>query len=118
MFFYLEEDQDVCFTGKGETYTGKISVTKSGFTCQSWNKQKPNKHKNNKDQLFPENSVEKAKNYCRNPDGSEEKPWCYTTESKKNGPRYELCDIVKCRKSAGHLILVFCKNKISIEVKK
>ena len=32
-------------------------------------------------------------NYCRNPDGEPNGPWCYTTDSKK---RWEYCGIPKC----------------------
>lgn len=32
--------------------------------------------------------------YCRNPDGDVNGPWCYTTDSRK---AWEYCDIPKCR---------------------
>jgi len=34
-------------------------------------------------------------NYCRNPDGSEEKPWCYTTDPSPDKEK-ELCEVPIC----------------------
>ena len=34
-----------------------------------------------------------AKNYCRNPKNSKQRPWCYTTNRTK---RWEYCDVPKC----------------------
>ena len=44
-----------------------------------------------------------AKNYCRNPDSSEE-PWCYTTDPNK---KWEYCDVCKCNKGNVALLKVF-----------
>ena len=40
---------------------------------------------------YPE--LNNAKNYCRNPQNSGQRPWCFTTNKKK---RWEYCDIPKC----------------------
>ena len=40
---------------------------------------------------YPE--LNDAKNYCRNPQNSGQRPWCFTTDRKK---RWEYCDIPKC----------------------
>ena len=42
---------------------------------------------------MPEGNFEDAKNYCRNPGGSPEGPWCYTTDPSS---RWEYCDVPLC----------------------
>ena len=80
-------EPDECIkTLKGADYFGKVNQTKSGRTCQAWNKQTPHKHG------FW--AMDDQENFCRNPDGELE-PWCYTTDPDQ---RYELCDIPYCRK--------------------
>ena len=32
-------------------------------------------------------------NYCRNPDGDENGPWCYTVGNK----RWDYCDVPECK---------------------
>merc|ERR1712080_699378 len=64
-------------------YTGMMSKTKSGHTCQSWNSQSPHKHS------F---AYLGDHNYCRNPN-NEPGVWCYTTDSTK---RWEMCDVQYC----------------------
>ena len=74
-------------------YDGTKAVTKNGRQCQVWAAQTPHEHINNKAELFPlDESVDAAKNYCRDPDG-EGKPWCYTTDAQV---RWEFCDIPTC----------------------
>ncbi|XP_018430561.1 PREDICTED: hepatocyte growth factor-like protein [Nanorana parkeri] len=64
-----------CFTGRGEGYRGKASVTTSGIPCQRWDSQTPHKHRFVPEK-YPCKNLEE--NYCRNPDGSEA-PWCFTS---------------------------------------
>ncbi|XP_028399284.1 coadhesin-like [Dendronephthya gigantea] len=40
-----------------------------------------------------------AKNYCRNPKNSGQRPWCFTTDRNK---RWEYCDIPKCTPVEGN----------------
>ncbi|XP_043933725.1 hepatocyte growth factor-like protein isoform X3 [Protopterus annectens] len=77
-----------CFVGKGENYRGTKSVTKSGITCQHWKSKFPQDHRHS---MTPTNGLEE--NYCRNPDGDEIGPWCYTI---KENIRHEDCGIKKC----------------------
>nr|O18783.1 RecName: Full=Plasminogen; Contains: RecName: Full=Plasmin heavy chain A; Contains: RecName: Full=Activation peptide; Contains: RecName: Full=Plasmin heavy chain A, short form; Contains: RecName: Full=Plasmin light chain B; Flags: Precursor [Notamacropus eugenii]AAB65760.1 plasminogen [Notamacropus eugenii] len=84
-----------CLKGRGENYRGKIAVTKSGHTCQRWNKQTPHKH-NRTPENFPCRGLDE--NYCRNPDGELE-PWCYTTNPDV---RQEYCAIPSCGTSSPH----------------
>merc|ERR550514_2001955 len=67
-----------CFeeSDKGKSYKGLLTSTSSGRTCQNWSKQKPH-------EIGIEPSNENGlgnHNYCRNPDSSEDKPWCYTMD--------------------------------------
>ncbi|XP_078018004.1 putative apolipoprotein(a)-like protein 2 [Epinephelus lanceolatus] len=78
-----------CATGNGEMYRGRIAVTESGKTCQSWSAQTPHQH-----DRTPENYPHKGldNNYCRNPDNWT-MPWCYTTDSET---RWEHCKVPRC----------------------
>jgi len=53
---------------------------------------------------FPDGSIAKAKNYCRNVDSGDE-PWCYTTDPKT---RWEYCDVPKCPKKSTKIALEKC----------
>ena len=78
-----------CLYLNGSSYHGNISVTASGIPCQSWTEQCPHRHTMNN--TYPE--LHNAKNYCRNPQNSGQRPWCFTTDRNK---RWEYCDIPKC----------------------
>ena len=72
------ECQTLSLKKPGSDYTGKVSKTATGLTCQMWNQQSPHKHKM---PALPHN-------YCRNPDGEPGGVWCYTTDPNK---RWEYC---------------------------
>ncbi|CAB4004558.1 coadhesin-like isoform X2 [Paramuricea clavata] len=78
-----------CLYLNGSSYHGNISVTASGIPCQSWTEQCPHRHTMNK--TYPE--LNNAKSYCRNPQNSGQRPWCFTTDRNKG---WEYCDILKC----------------------
>lgn len=69
-------------SSSGYDYTGKVSVTQSGRTCQAWNSQTPHSH----------TDTSLQENYCRNP-GGRTTPWCYTTDPNKHR---EICNIPYC----------------------
>ncbi|KAG8142601.1 hypothetical protein E2320_005809, partial [Naja naja] len=86
--FILYEKKDYvrnCIIGKGATYKGNISVTKSGIECQAWNSTIPHEHSYRGKDL--------QRNYCRNPRGEEGGPWCFTSDP---GTRHEVCKIPLC----------------------
>ena len=78
-----------CLYLNGSNYHGNISVTASGIPCQSWTEQCPHRHTMNT--TYPE--LNKAENFCRNPQNSGKQPWCFTTDRAR---RWEYCDIAKC----------------------
>ncbi|XP_051511661.1 plasminogen isoform X1 [Myxocyprinus asiaticus] len=79
-----------CVNGIGTDYRGTISRTKSGKTCQRWEGIFPHKP-NITTKTHPKADLES--NFCRNPDGNNGGPWCYTTDPEK---RWEHCSIQNC----------------------
>ncbi|KAF4071076.1 hypothetical protein AMELA_G00280820 [Ameiurus melas] len=79
-----------CLTGTGIDYRGTKSRTKSGRLCQRWDSTYPQKP-NITPKTHPKADLES--NYCRNPDGDSDGPWCYTLDLNK---RWESCDIPSC----------------------
>ena len=76
----------------GRFYQGHQNTTASGLTCQTWFSRDP--HVQTMPQgIFPEMNL--AKNYCRNPGGTEPSPWCYTTDPMI---RWQHCKIEPCGK--------------------
>ena len=84
---------------------GKLNVTVTGKACQPWSLQSPHEHTYTDNSMFPDGSVNKASNLCRNPDDEEPGgPWCYTQEP---GTRWEYCDVPKC----GELLyIIVCED--------
>ncbi|NXJ59414.1 PLMN protein, partial [Rostratula benghalensis] len=80
-----------CMYGNGKNYRGTIAKTGRGRTCQEWSSQIPHSHSAFTPLTDPRAGL--VRNYCRNPDGDMNGPWCYTTD-----PRipWEYCDIPKC----------------------
>ncbi|XP_066263229.1 CUB and sushi domain-containing protein 1-like [Branchiostoma lanceolatum] len=78
-----------CLIGDGASYSGTVSVTETGQTCQHWDSQTPHAH-----DFTPANypSSGLQQNHCRNPDG-EARVWCYTTDP---GERWGYCDVPGC----------------------
>ena len=74
-------------------YTGTVTLTNHGLTCQAWNAQSPHKHIKTNDAYFPaDGSVVGAKNYCRNFEGSG-RPWCFAIHEYII---WQFCDLRIC----------------------
>ena len=82
----LFKENGSCYLDKGQSYAGKINVTKSGKTCVHWN-EIPYINNNN--------FVTLEKNYCRNPEGYGAKPWCYINSMNRT---WDYCEIKPCAK--------------------
>ena len=83
-----------CVKGEGRFYQGKQNKTHGGLECQEWFTTEPHVQTMPKG-IFPEMNL--AKNYCRNPGGTEPSPWCYTKDPLI---RWQHCQIDKCGKKA------------------
>jgi len=77
----------------GCDYIGKKNTTVTGRTCQAWSSQVPHSHTNNDPRLFPDDTLDEAANYCRNPDIDIGGLWCYTTDP---GLRFDWCEVPAC----------------------
>ena len=57
--------------------------------------------------LFPSTTfkdryiLQEARNFCRNPGGEEDTPWCYTQDTTK---RWEVCDIPFCGRTSNTVL--------------
>ena len=56
----------------GTAYHGFVNVTVNGYPCQKWNVDQPHVRGSNIGNFNEDH------NYCRNPDKSPGRPWCYT----------------------------------------
>merc|ERR1719352_2211574 len=82
------QDPFDCFSGNGEDYVGLMTNSESGRACSNWIKQ--GKYK----------ATDKGignHNYCRNPKGSKDKPWCFVKDPNKE---WEFCSVEECRAQA------------------
>ena len=65
--------------GTGANYAGTISVTENGRPCKKWN-----------DVDYQRLNSYGDHNYCRNPNGLSERPWCFVSEESFE---WEYCDV-------------------------
>lgn len=112
---YMEKDPTAETGGaKGKSYRGLMTSTKTGRTCQKWSAELPHdqaakiKPVADTKESVDEDDIRSPAvitwgnglgnhNYCRNPDQSEDMPWCYTMDPELKGPHVkETCEIPKC----------------------
>lgn len=79
--------EENCYLHNGEDYRGTAAETISGLPCQPWT------HQILFSRIAEYPEIVGGHNYCRNPGGKENQPWCYTS-----GPYVtkEMCNIPKC----------------------
>ncbi|XP_028647277.2 hyaluronan-binding protein 2 isoform X2 [Erpetoichthys calabaricus] len=90
---FCENGPNDCYSGTGDTYMGKASVTEDGEPCLYWNSYKVLQGEVNP---FTDEAIEAGlgeHKYCRNPD-SDVKPWCFIL--KKNKLTWNYCNISQC----------------------
>lgn len=95
-FIYISVSNGCLLSAIGTDYAGTESTTQNGHTCQAWASQSPQSHTMVVSQgaKFPNGEDEySAKNYCRNPDGWSQGPWCYTADPNV---RWDNCKIPLC----------------------
>ncbi|XP_046583593.1 uncharacterized protein LOC124290811 [Haliotis rubra] len=73
-------------------YKGQTNVTVTGIPCQRWDSQSPHAHVHTNISYFPDDKLEDAENYCRNP-GLKSRPWCYTNDP---AVEWQYCPIRVC----------------------
>ena len=84
-------------TSNGMDYLGTMAYSESGKKCLQW--KDITHHELNIDH-FLERYLVDVKNYCRNPGGYGERPWCYTDDSEL---AWEYCDISQCHDGKFHI---------------
>ncbi|CAN0381923.1 unnamed protein product [Lampetra planeri] len=79
-----------CYFGSGQAYRGNISATWLQLPCQPWNLQTPHAHAETP-LSHPDSGLDG--NYCRNPRGARERPWCYTNNTDTE---WDYCNLPAC----------------------
>ncbi|KAM6126679.1 plasminogen-like [Pterocles gutturalis] len=85
-----------CKRGIGKDYRGMEGKTQRGIPCQKWAEKTPHQP-NYTPEKYPTAGLDE--NYCRNPDGDESGPWCYTTDP---ATRFDYCNIPECEGQVTH----------------
>lgn len=75
-------------TQAGANFLGNLSVTHTGSRCRRWET-----ITGFTDDDFPDLSVQKARNFCRNPNTDPNGPWCYVHSVKQ---KKDTCNIPLC----------------------
>ena len=74
-----------------------MNTTEKGIPCQEWFTDSPHSHPQSPpEDIFPE--MTNADNFCRNPGGTESRPWCYTADP---AVRWQHCSLLPCDNKTG-----------------
>ena len=85
-----QENGELCCGGKCTSLSQlNLNVTITGYTCQRWDENEPQKHGYRGEKY---RDYDLQENYCRNPSGHSGF-WCYTTAY---GKRWEDCELSFC----------------------
>ena len=106
LLHYCVPDKSSCDHVDISGYSGTVSVTTTGRTCQRWDSQSPHSHFYGASDL-PDTTLTEASNYCRSV--GDVWPWCYTTDLDE---RYEFCklpDIGCCENCQYHRLILDSK---------
>ena len=76
MHFHSARSRPCITADTALTYAGARRATIGGMPCVDW---APVAHAAIAALPFVDGSIEAAENYCRNPDGDTNGPWCYYT---------------------------------------
>ncbi|XP_037552449.1 prothrombin [Nematolebias whitei] len=83
--------QGQCIFGNGLNYEGEVNITKTGKVCQRWGSNYP--HPIHREINASALNSKLQENFCRNPNGHLEGPWCFTTDPVV---QKETCRVPKC----------------------
>jgi len=105
--YHVEDPPGETNAAKGKGYRGLVTSTVSGRTCQKWTSDFPWKgaaaitptSDQDDDGIMTWGNGLGNHNYCRNPDGRNDSPWCFTMDPDKEH-EWEPCGIPECPEKA------------------
>jgi len=80
-------------TARGSEYAGALSKTLSGRKCLKWKDLSSHAISIKDADRFPDDSLDGAFSYCRNPDRKPGGPWCYYDDKPSS---WEHCNLLLC----------------------
>lgn len=83
-----------CYVDVGADYVGLMDFTRTGRKCKGWLEEGTGM---GKDYTPATKGIGSNHNYCRNPEGKSEQPWCYTVDP---AVEWEFCEVPKCAEEA------------------
>merc|ERR1719231_34588 len=111
--YHKEDPPNEMKAAGGRGYRGLVSSTVSGRTCQKWTsdhpwkgavKITPTSDEENDEGLMTWGNGLGNHNYCRNPDGRDSVPWCFTMDPNEKF-EWEPCDVPECPEKARDFVM-------------